>query len=140
MTTDLIPTCDLCDRFKGDTSGDFRVLPPVLRAFGAEVEVTEEGEGWRIRLAGGQQLKGTHVAVPGDPNAIAETILNGLLLRGSWSDPRQQTLFPDDDRTRLHARWDADLEREKKSRTLFAQHALDPSIVAAEMNRSRIVS
>lgn len=34
MTTDLIPTCDLCDRFKGDTSGDFRVLPPVFREFG----------------------------------------------------------------------------------------------------------
>ncbi|MCC7171414.1 MAG: DEAD/DEAH box helicase [Planctomycetes bacterium] len=80
---------------------------------------------------------GVSVAVPGDPNAIAETILNGLLLRGSWSDPRQQTLFPDDDRTRLHARWDADLEREKKSRTLFAQHALDPSIVAAELKAAR---
>ena len=34
MTTDLIPTCNLCDRFKGDTSGDFRVLPPVFREFG----------------------------------------------------------------------------------------------------------
>ena len=28
-------TCDLGDRFKGDTSGDFRVLPPVFREFGA---------------------------------------------------------------------------------------------------------
>ena len=28
-------TCDLCDSHKNDTSGDFRVLPPVFRDFGA---------------------------------------------------------------------------------------------------------
>ena len=27
-------TCDLCDTHKNDTSGDFRVLPPVWRSFG----------------------------------------------------------------------------------------------------------
>ena len=27
-------TCDLCDAQKADTSGDFRVLPPVFRSFG----------------------------------------------------------------------------------------------------------
>ena len=27
-------TCDLCDNHKNDTSGDFRVLPPVFRDFG----------------------------------------------------------------------------------------------------------
>lgn len=28
-------TCDLCDLHKGDTSGAFRVLPPVFQAYGA---------------------------------------------------------------------------------------------------------
>lgn len=28
-------TCDLCDAFKSDSSGGFRVLPPVFRDFGA---------------------------------------------------------------------------------------------------------
>ena len=28
------PTCDLCDAHKADTSGAFRVMPPVFRAFG----------------------------------------------------------------------------------------------------------
>lgn len=28
-------TCDLCDLLKGDFTGDFRVLPPVFRDFGA---------------------------------------------------------------------------------------------------------
>ena len=27
-------TCDLCDAHKSDSSGDFRVLPPVFRSFG----------------------------------------------------------------------------------------------------------
>ena len=30
----FIPTCDLCDVHKDDTSGAFRVLPPVFRDFG----------------------------------------------------------------------------------------------------------
>jgi regulator of ribonuclease activity A len=29
-----IATCDLCDTHKNDSSGDFRVLPPVFRDFG----------------------------------------------------------------------------------------------------------
>lgn len=33
--TQFTPTCDLCDRFKEDGSGAFRVLPPVFRDFGA---------------------------------------------------------------------------------------------------------
>lgn len=28
-------TCDLCDAYKNDTSGDFQVMPPVFRDFGA---------------------------------------------------------------------------------------------------------
>ena len=30
----FVPTCDLCDLHKGDTSSDFRVLPPVFQAYG----------------------------------------------------------------------------------------------------------
>lgn len=35
MTTPDFSTCDLCDLHKTDGSGDFRVLPPVFRDFGA---------------------------------------------------------------------------------------------------------
>lgn len=34
-TTPALSTCDLCDAHKGDSSGAFRVLPPVFRDFGA---------------------------------------------------------------------------------------------------------
>jgi regulator of ribonuclease activity A len=35
MTTPEFSTCDLCDLHKDDSSGAFRVLPPVFRDFGA---------------------------------------------------------------------------------------------------------
>jgi regulator of ribonuclease activity A len=40
MTTQVhtIPTCDLCDQFKTDTSGRFRVLPPVFHDYGGVAE------------------------------------------------------------------------------------------------------
>ena len=31
-------TCDLCDAHKADTSGNFRVLPPVFRSFGGRMK------------------------------------------------------------------------------------------------------
>ena len=34
-TAVFTPTCDLCDAHKTDTSGAFRVLPPVFRDFGS---------------------------------------------------------------------------------------------------------
>ena len=35
MTTNRpIPTCDLCDQHKADSSGNFRVLPPVFHDYG----------------------------------------------------------------------------------------------------------
>lgn len=34
----MTPTCDLCDRYKSDTSGALRVLPPVFHDYGGRVE------------------------------------------------------------------------------------------------------
>ena len=31
-------TCDLCDEHKNDTSGNFRVLPPIFRDFGKRIK------------------------------------------------------------------------------------------------------
>ncbi len=57
----------------------------MLRAFGAtvEVEVEEQGDGWTIRLEGGQPLTGTAVAVPGDPSSAAFPLAAGLIVPGS---------------------------------------------------------
>ena len=55
----------------------------MLRAFGAEVGVEEQGEGWKISLKGGQPLTGTFVAVPGDPSSAAFPLAAGLVVPGS---------------------------------------------------------
>ena len=38
MTTFNFSTCDLCDLHKPDSSGDFRVLPPVFARFGGRLK------------------------------------------------------------------------------------------------------
>ena len=55
----------------------------MLRAFGATVDVEEDGEGWIVRLAGGQALTGTTVVVPGDPSSAAFPLAAGLIVPGS---------------------------------------------------------
>ncbi|THD74525.1 MAG: 3-phosphoshikimate 1-carboxyvinyltransferase [Phenylobacterium sp.] len=55
----------------------------MLRAFGARVEVTEQGHGRRIGLPGGQALTGTAVQVPGDPSSAAFPLVAALITPGS---------------------------------------------------------
>lgn len=55
----------------------------MLRAFGAQVDVSEEGGGRRIVLAGGQKLTGTRVRVPGDPSSAAFPLVAALITPGS---------------------------------------------------------
>jgi 3-phosphoshikimate 1-carboxyvinyltransferase len=56
----------------------------MLRAFGAQVLVTEaEAGGRRIVLPGGQALAGTRVVVPGDPSSAAFPLVAALITPGS---------------------------------------------------------
>jgi 3-phosphoshikimate 1-carboxyvinyltransferase len=55
----------------------------MLRGFGAQVDVAEEGAGRRIRLAGGQRLSGTRIRVPGDPSSAAFLLVAALVTPGS---------------------------------------------------------
>lgn len=55
----------------------------MLRGFGAELEVFEEGAGRRIVLAGGQKLTGIRVRVPGDPSSAAFPLVAALITTGS---------------------------------------------------------
>jgi 3-phosphoshikimate 1-carboxyvinyltransferase len=56
----------------------------MLRHFGADVTVTQEGEhGRRIVLEGRPDLKGTHVSVPADPSSAAFPLVAALIVPGS---------------------------------------------------------
>lgn len=55
----------------------------MLRAFGAVVSVEDQADGRHVRLTGGQALKATDVAVPGDPSSAAFPIVAALITPGS---------------------------------------------------------
>lgn len=76
---------------------------------------------------------GISVPVPGDTEKVVEAIFEGLLLREN-SGTSSQLLLPgfDDlmkkDMKSFHAEWDNVTEKEKRSRTMFAQDALSARI------------
>jgi len=81
---------------------------------------------------------GISVPVPVDSNAVLEAILEGLLLRGR---DEQLSLFAQPGlvsaRDELHGEWEQAAERERRSRTVFAQETLRPEEVARELEETR---
>jgi len=81
-----------------------------------------------------RQSLGISVPVPVDPNAVAEAIFEGLLLRDNTSQSAQQLTFLEPELQKgLEVQWEAASEKEKKSRTMFAQETLKPDEVAREL-------
>jgi superfamily II DNA or RNA helicase len=81
---------------------------------------------------------GISVPVPADSNAVVEAIFEGLLLREQSAriGPHQLSLFPDLDEyilqdeanRRFQDEWDNATAREKRSRTIFSQEALQARV------------
>ena len=85
---------------------------------------------------------GVTVAVPGSSEQIVEALFEGALFREkSQADGRQFTLdFIDElapKKQAIHAEWENARDREKASRSRFAQHTLSPEAVAAELQSVR---
>ena len=85
---------------------------------------------------------GVAVAVPGSSEQIAEALFEGALFREKTkSGSIQMTLnFIDDlgpKKQAIHAEWENARDREKASRSRFAQHTLSPEAVAAELQSVR---
>ena len=82
---------------------------------------------------------GISVPVPGNTSEVIQALMQGLLLRGSSADPRQLTLFDlsADVYRDLHTRWDNVTEKERRSRTLFAQRTIKVDEVAQEWQAVR---
>ena len=82
---------------------------------------------------------GISVPVPIDSDRVLEAIFESLLLKGA-QDTAQLSLFEDieiDERKRLSDDWDRAADREKRSRTLFAQNAIKVEEVAYELAEVR---
>lgn len=85
---------------------------------------------------------GVTVAVPGSSEQIAEALFEGALFKESTrADSKQMKLdFIDElepKKQAIHAGWESARDREKASRSRFAQHALSPEAVAGELQAVR---
>jgi len=86
---------------------------------------------------------GVSVPVPGDTNQLIEAVFEGMVLREQASGDAGQGHFPEFDdylkrsRKNLHDQWQNATEREKRSRTLFAQETIKAEEVKPELNAAR---
>lgn len=81
---------------------------------------------------------GVAVAVPGSSEQIAEALFEGALFRertrGGASQMKLDFIDQLDTKKQvLHKEWESARDREKASRSRFAQHTLSPAAVAAEL-------
>jgi hypothetical protein len=83
---------------------------------------------------------GISVAVPGSSEDVIKALFEGMQHRSPpRGGPEVQLYFPglDPIRLELHARWDDARDREARSRSRFAQHAMKPEEVKAELESIR---
>jgi superfamily II DNA or RNA helicase len=84
-----------------------------------------------------RQSTGVSVPVPGNADRVVEAIVEGVLLR----DPRAQQLQIDEvvraEEASLFTAWEDAAERERRSRTMFAQRRIDVDTVAREVRAVR---
>ncbi len=85
---------------------------------------------------------GVSVPIPTDVDKVIEAIFEGLLLKEKAGSPEQLLIegFNDivsDDIQNLHKDWEKASEREKESRSLFAQSTIKVEEIAKELNSIR---
>jgi len=85
---------------------------------------------------------GVTVAVPGSSEQIAEALFEGALFREQTRSGNRQLALAfiddlDEKKTQIHQGWENARDREKASRSRFAQHTLSPEAVAAELQSVR---
>lgn len=83
---------------------------------------------------------GTHVPVPEESETVTQAVLNALFLRGRRDDNRQLAFdFGLAEVDELHRSMERAAERERVNRTRFAQRALKPQEVRAELESTDAV-
>lgn len=88
------------------------------------------------------RVLGTHVPVPAESETVTQAVLSALFFRGRnvEADSRQLELGLQLPEVKdLHHRWDLDAARERENRTRFAQRALKPEEVRAELEATDAV-
>ena len=122
-----------------DRFGQSKPKVRVLTYFGVDNQI--DGVVLDVLLRKHKKIKsdlGISVAVPGSSEDVVKALFEGMQLRQSGQD-RSQLYLPglDPVRNELHTRWEAAREREVRSRSRFAQHAIKPGEVHAELEAVR---
>ena len=85
---------------------------------------------------------GVSVPVPANTNQVIEAVIEGLLLRGRKAAAEHQAFLPFGDfeaqKETLFSEWEAAADREKRSRTMFAQETIKPEEVLPELQAVRV--
>lgn len=84
-----------------------------------------------------RKATGVSVPVPAGSDSVIEALLEGLLLRGKIPEQLQLDLGLHERTESLHREWESAAEKEKASRTKYAQGTIHPEEVAAEVNAVR---
>lgn len=86
---------------------------------------------------------GVSVPVPANADDVLEAMIEGLLLRGRSTAPGDQLVLPgmeemvEPRKEQFFALWEANAEREKRSRTMFAQETIKVDEVQRELEATR---
>lgn len=120
-----------------DRFGQAKEKVRVLTYFGVDNQI--DGVVLDVLLRKHKRIKsdlGISVAVPGSSEDVINALFEGMQLRG---DADNQMYLPglDPVRQELHANWEDAREKEKLSRSRFAQHAIKTEEVKAELDAVR---
>ena len=79
---------------------------------------------------------GVSVPVPADNEAVIQAVMQSMLLRDTRR-AQMQSLFEPFDQRSLEVQWRSAAERERRSRSLFAQHTIRPEEVLQQLRAVR---
>ncbi|RRQ27380.1 helicase [Rhodococcus sp. Eu-32] len=84
-----------------------------------------------------RKATGVSVPVPDNNSAVVEALMEGLLLRGTDAEQLSLDLDVQQKQLTLYREWESTAEREKLAQTKYAQHAIKPEEVSAEVAAAR---
>jgi len=125
-----------------DRFGQKKKIVRVLTYYGVDNQI--DGIVLDVILRKHQSIRndlGISVPIPEESDKIAEALFEGLLLRGrAGTIAQQMELFEDflrEKKASFHGNWDKSYEREKRSRTMFAQETIKPEEVERELKSAQ---
>ncbi|WP_280416894.1 helicase-related protein [Nocardia carnea] len=80
-----------------------------------------------------RKATGVSVPVPDSNDAVVDALMEGLLLRGNDAEQMSLDLGIQSKQLELYSEWESAADRERAARTKYAQHAIKPEEVAAEV-------